>query len=87
MQLDAVRAGAYRVSRIPKEYVTSREDLSSQLRRICGRRGSDLYKDNLAPPGRVPSEKFFEGTELRVFEQSCAKSSTANVHIPLEGHL
>ncbi|KAK3706736.1 hypothetical protein LTR37_012580 [Vermiconidia calcicola] len=32
MQLDAVRAGAYRVSRIPKEYVTSREDLSSQLR-------------------------------------------------------
>lgn len=32
VQLDAVRAGAYRVSRIPKEYVTSREDLSSQLR-------------------------------------------------------
>ena len=32
MQMDAVRAGAYRVSRIPKEYVTSREDLSHQLR-------------------------------------------------------
>ena len=32
MQLDAVRAGAYRVSRIPKEMVTSREDLSNQLR-------------------------------------------------------
>ncbi|KAK3115713.1 hypothetical protein LTR53_004677 [Teratosphaeriaceae sp. CCFEE 6253] len=32
MQLDAVRAGAYRVSRIPKEMVTSREDLSAQLR-------------------------------------------------------
>lgn len=32
MQLDAVRAGAYRVSRIPKEFVTSREDLSNQLR-------------------------------------------------------
>ena len=32
MQLDAVRAGAYRVSRIPKEFVTSREDLSTQLR-------------------------------------------------------
>ena len=32
MQLDAVRAGAYRVSRIPKEMVTSREDLTAQLR-------------------------------------------------------
>ena len=32
MQMDAVRAGAYRVSRIPKEFVTSREDLSTQLR-------------------------------------------------------
>jgi hypothetical protein len=32
MQMDAVRAGAYRVSRIPKEFVTSREDLSNQLR-------------------------------------------------------
>lgn len=32
VQLDAVRAGAYRVSRIPKEFVTSREDLSAQLR-------------------------------------------------------
>ena len=32
MQLDAVRAGAYRVSRIPKEFVTSREELTSQLR-------------------------------------------------------
>lgn len=32
MQLDAVRAGAYRVSRIPKEMVTTREDLASQLR-------------------------------------------------------
>ncbi|KAK1087156.1 hypothetical protein LTR48_002868 [Friedmanniomyces endolithicus] len=31
-QLDAVRAGAYRVSRIPKEMVTSREDLTAQLR-------------------------------------------------------
>jgi hypothetical protein len=32
MQLGAVRAGAYRVSRIPKEFVTSREDLTAQLR-------------------------------------------------------
>ncbi len=32
MQMDAVRAGAYRVSRIPKEYVTSRDDLAGQLR-------------------------------------------------------
>lgn len=32
MQMDAVRAGAYRVSRIPKEYVTSKDDLSNQLR-------------------------------------------------------
>ena len=32
MQMDAVRAGAYRASRIPKEFVTSREDLSAQLR-------------------------------------------------------
>lgn len=31
-QLGAVRAGAYRVSRIPKEMVTSREDLTAQLR-------------------------------------------------------
>ena len=31
-QLDAVRAGAYRVSRIPSEVVTTREDLASQLR-------------------------------------------------------
>ncbi|KAK5116613.1 hypothetical protein LTR62_007287 [Meristemomyces frigidus] len=31
-QLDAVRAGAYRVSRIPKEYVSSKEDWQSQLR-------------------------------------------------------
>lgn len=32
MQMDAVRAGAYRVSRIPKEMVTTRDDLASQLR-------------------------------------------------------
>ena len=32
MQLDAVRAGAYRVSRIPKEMVTTQHDLASQLR-------------------------------------------------------
>lgn len=32
MQHQAVREGAYRVSRIPKEMVTSREDLTSQLR-------------------------------------------------------
>lgn len=32
VQMDAVRAGAYRVSRIPKEFVTSRDDLSNQLR-------------------------------------------------------
>lgn len=32
MQHQAVREGAYRVSRIPKEMVTSREDLASQLR-------------------------------------------------------
>lgn len=32
MQMDAVRAGAYRVSRIPKEMVTTREDLAAQLR-------------------------------------------------------
>ena len=32
MQMDAVRAGAYRVSRIPKEYVTSKDDLTNQLR-------------------------------------------------------
>jgi len=32
MQMDAVRAGAYRVSRIPKEMVTTKEDLSAQLR-------------------------------------------------------
>ena len=32
MQLDAVRAGAYRVSRIPKEMVTTRDDLATQLR-------------------------------------------------------
>lgn len=32
MQMDAVRAGAYRVSRIPKEYVTSKEDLTNQLK-------------------------------------------------------
>lgn len=32
VQMDAVRAGAYRVSRIPKEFVTSREDLGNQLR-------------------------------------------------------
>ncbi|TKA62223.1 hypothetical protein B0A55_12318 [Friedmanniomyces simplex] len=31
-QLDAVRAGAYRVSRIPREMATSREDLMAQLR-------------------------------------------------------
>lgn len=31
-QMDAVRAGAYRVSRIPKEMVTTREDLAAQLR-------------------------------------------------------
>ena len=32
VQMDAVRSGAYRVSRIPKEYVTSRDDLTNQLR-------------------------------------------------------
>ncbi|KJX99845.1 hypothetical protein TI39_contig350g00013 [Zymoseptoria brevis] len=32
MQHQAVREGAYRVSRIPKEFVASREDLSGQLR-------------------------------------------------------
>ncbi|KAK5134250.1 hypothetical protein LTR08_006793 [Meristemomyces frigidus] len=32
MQMDAVRAGAYRVSRIPKEVVTTRDDLATQLR-------------------------------------------------------
>ncbi|KAK3632384.1 hypothetical protein LTR56_016398 [Elasticomyces elasticus] len=32
MQMDAVRAGAYRVSRIPKEMVTSREDLNTMLK-------------------------------------------------------
>jgi hypothetical protein len=32
MQMDAVRAGAYRVSRIPKEMVTTRDDLAMQLR-------------------------------------------------------
>lgn len=32
MQHQAVREGAYRVSRIPKEMVTSRDDLASQLR-------------------------------------------------------
>lgn len=32
MQLDAVRAGAYRVSRIPKEMVTTRDDLALQLK-------------------------------------------------------
>lgn len=32
LQMDAVRSGAYRVSRIPKEFVTSREDLTKQLR-------------------------------------------------------
>lgn len=32
VQLDAVRAGAYRVSRIPKEYVTSKDDLLLQLK-------------------------------------------------------
>jgi hypothetical protein len=32
MQMDAVRSGAYRVSRIPKEFVTTRDDLASQLR-------------------------------------------------------
>ncbi|KAK3647897.1 hypothetical protein LTR56_007871 [Elasticomyces elasticus] len=32
MQMDAVRAGAYRVSRIPKEMVTSREDLTTMLK-------------------------------------------------------
>lgn len=32
MQMDAVRAGAYRVSRIPKEFVTSRDDLTNQLK-------------------------------------------------------
>jgi hypothetical protein len=32
MQMNAVRAGAYRVSKIPKEMVTSREDLTAQLR-------------------------------------------------------
>jgi hypothetical protein len=32
MQLDAVRAGAYRVSRIPKEMVTTPQDLAAQLR-------------------------------------------------------
>lgn len=32
MQLDAVRAGAYRVSRIPKEMVTTQADLANQLR-------------------------------------------------------
>ncbi|KAF2769602.1 hypothetical protein EJ03DRAFT_351106 [Teratosphaeria nubilosa] len=32
MQMDAVRAGAYRVSRIPKEMVTTRDDLANQLR-------------------------------------------------------
>ncbi|EME44439.1 hypothetical protein DOTSEDRAFT_72050 [Dothistroma septosporum NZE10] len=32
MQRDAIREGAYRVSRIPKEMVTTRDDLSSQLR-------------------------------------------------------
>ena len=32
MQLNAVREGAYRVSRIPKEFVTSRDDMTQQLR-------------------------------------------------------
>ncbi|KXL51584.1 hypothetical protein M433DRAFT_60001 [Acidomyces richmondensis BFW] len=32
MQMDAVRAGAYRVSRIPKEMVTTKDDLLHQLR-------------------------------------------------------
>ncbi|KAK5127566.1 hypothetical protein LTR85_006906 [Meristemomyces frigidus] len=32
MQMDAVRAGAYRVSRIPKEVVTTKDDLAAQLR-------------------------------------------------------
>ncbi|KAF2864066.1 hypothetical protein K470DRAFT_254396 [Piedraia hortae CBS 480.64] len=32
VQLDAVRAGAYRVSRIPKEVVTTRDDIATQLR-------------------------------------------------------
>ena len=32
MQMDAVRSGAYRVSRIPKEMVTTKEDLTAQLR-------------------------------------------------------
>lgn len=32
MHMDAVRAGAYRISRIPKEYVTSKDDISNQLR-------------------------------------------------------
>lgn len=32
MQMDAVRSGAYRVSRIPKEMVTTKDDMISQLR-------------------------------------------------------
>jgi len=32
MQMDAVRAGAYRVSRIPKEMVTTKDDMLNQLR-------------------------------------------------------
>ncbi|KAI7202130.1 hypothetical protein KC352_g19148, partial [Hortaea werneckii] len=32
MQRDAVRAGAYRVSRIPKEVVMTRDDMSAQLK-------------------------------------------------------
>ncbi|KAK4541272.1 hypothetical protein LTR36_008188 [Oleoguttula mirabilis] len=32
VQQDALRAGAYRVSRIPKEMVTTKDDLASQLR-------------------------------------------------------
>ena len=32
VQMDAVRAGAYRVSRIPKEMVTTKQDLATQLR-------------------------------------------------------
>lgn len=32
MSRDAVRAGAYRVSRIPQDVVTTKDDLSNQLK-------------------------------------------------------
>lgn len=38
-QLGALRAGAYRVSRIPKEVVGTRDDLLSQLRPSWDQRG------------------------------------------------